>query len=222
MAWTDSADCDVCISQYGERERKKINTNYCNTKGQTQVQQTTMESASKNIELCVYGNYYLLSNKNYDYFVAADNASWHCAIRFDLMIWCEFCEMFVIFSHCIVFADFDNDFFYSFSYTIRWLVHNRCLVLFDWHYGPFHLSLSRHFLQLHFLNLIFVFLTPKSFSTNCARIQHKRWSTLRISMALTVYNSMNLNIKYNRNIKRKTKNCMMTKTNRTNRRKKTP
>lgn len=87
MAWTDSADCDVCISQYGERERKKINTNYCNTKGQTQVQQTTIESASKNIKLCVYGNYYLLSNKNYDYFVAADNASWHCAIRFDSFWW---------------------------------------------------------------------------------------------------------------------------------------
>lgn len=65
-------------------ERK--NNNYCNTKGQTQVQQTTMESASKNIELCVYGNYYLLSDKNYDYFVAADNASWHCAIPFD-SIW---------------------------------------------------------------------------------------------------------------------------------------
>lgn len=95
-------------------------------------------------------------------------------------------------------------FFIAFR-TIRWLVHNRCLMLFDRHYGPFHLSLSRHFLQLRFLNLIFVFLTPKSFSTNCARIQHKRWSTLRISMALTVYNSMNFNIKYNRNIKRKTK-----------------
>lgn len=58
-----------------KRREKNNNNNYCNTNEQTQVQQTTMESASKNIELCVYGNYYLLSNKNYDYFVAADNAS---------------------------------------------------------------------------------------------------------------------------------------------------
>lgn len=104
MQWLELIQLTVTFALLNMAKGRERKNNYCNTKGQTQVQQTTMESASKSIELCVYGNYYLLSNKNYDYFVAADNASWHCAIRFDLMIWCEFCEMFVIFSHCIVFC----------------------------------------------------------------------------------------------------------------------
>lgn len=75
MQWLELIQLTVTFAFLNMAKRREKNNNYCNTNEQTQVQQTTMESASKNIELCVYGNYYLLSNKNYDYFVAADNAS---------------------------------------------------------------------------------------------------------------------------------------------------